>query len=136
MHQVKVTAKLLNCRLHPSMSAEILGTIQMGEICNIIVEQQGWGQLENGSWIKLSFTVPYIRENTQEELKKEPLILQSLEKEYPLHEVKNKESLWDIAEHWYGAGQGSRYVEIKEFNHLKSDILYTGMILKIPDINV
>lgn len=118
------------------MSAEILGTIQMGEICNIIVEQQGWGQLENGSWIKLSFTVPYIHENTQEELEKEPLILQSLEKEYPLHEVKNKESLWDIAEYWYGAGQGCRYVEIKEFNHLKSDILYTGMILKIPDINV
>lgn len=136
MNQIKVTAKLLNRRLHPSMSAKILGTIKMGEICNIIVEQQGWGQLEDGSWIKLSFTVPYIHENIQERSKREQLKLQSTEKEYLLYKVEGKESLWDIAEYCYGAGQGDRYTEIKKFNHLKSDILQTGMVLKIPSLNV
>lgn len=136
MNQVKVMVKFLNCRLHPSMSAKILSTVKMGEICDIVVEQQGWGQLKNGSWINLNFTVPYIHENKQEEPKREWVNLESITRKNPLHKVKEKESLWDIAEHWYGAGQGCRYVEIKEFNHLKSDILYTGMILKIPDINV
>ena len=52
----------------------------------------------------------------------------------PLHKVKKKESLWDIAELWYGVGNGNRYVEIKEFNNLKSDILRAGMVLKIPNV--
>lgn len=63
-NQVKVTVKLLNCRLQPSMSAKILGTIKMDEIHNIVAEQNGWGQLENGSWINLKFTAPY--QNNQE----------------------------------------------------------------------
>lgn len=65
-NQVKVTAKLLNCRLQPSMSAQILGTIKMDEIHNIVAEQNGWGQLENGSWINLKFTVPHEYKETTE----------------------------------------------------------------------
>lgn len=40
------------------MSAQILGTIKMDEVHNVVAEQNGWGQLENGSWINLKFTVP------------------------------------------------------------------------------
>ena len=65
-NQVKVTAKLLNCRLQPSMSAQILGTIKMDEVHNVIAEQNGWGQLENGSWINLKFTVPHEHKETTE----------------------------------------------------------------------
>ena len=57
-NQVKVTAKLLNCRLQPSMSAQILGIIKMDEVHNVVAEQNGWGQLENGSWINLKYTIP------------------------------------------------------------------------------
>ena len=65
-NQVKVTAKLLNCRLQPSMSAQILGIIKMDEVHNVVAEQDGWGQLENGSWINLEFTVPHEHKETTE----------------------------------------------------------------------
>ena len=48
------------------MSAQILGTIKMDEIHNIVAEQNGWGQLENGSWINLKFTVPHEHKETTE----------------------------------------------------------------------
>ena len=59
-NQIKVTANLLNCRLQPSMSAKIVNIIKMDEVHNVVAEQNGWGQLENGSWINLKFTVPYV----------------------------------------------------------------------------
>ena len=152
-NQVKVTAKLLNCRLQPSMSAQILGTIKMDEVHNVVAEQDGWGQLENGSWINLKFAVPHEHEETteisenfvtgmsivgEEQLEVSsmvPTITTTVAKDYlTLHKVKKRESLWDIAEHYYGVGNGNRYVEIKEFNNLKSDILRAGMVLKIPNV--
>ena len=149
-NQVKVTAKLLNCRLQPSMSAQILGTIKMDEVHNVVAEQNGWGQLENGSWINLKFTVPHEHKETTgipeafvtgmsvvDEEQPEMTIdaTTSVAKDYlTLHKVKKRESLWDIAERYYGVGNGNRYVEIKEFNKLKSDILRSGMILKIPNV--
>lgn len=151
--QIKVTANLLNCRLQPSMSAQILGTIKMDEVHNVVAEQDGWGQLENGSWINLSFTVPHkceepaeiptvfvtgmsVAEEEQPEVVVDTItsVTAVAEDTPPLHKVKKKESLWDIAELWYGAGNGNRYVEIKEFNNLKSDILRAGMVLKIPNV--
>lgn len=152
-NQVKVTAKLLNCRLQPSMSAQILGTIKMGEVHNVVAEQNGWGQLENGSWINLKFTVPHEHKETmeipeifvtgmsivgEEQPEVSSVITTSTtavaKDDITLHKVKKRESLWDIAEYYYGVGNGNRYVEIKEFNKLKSDILRAGMILKIPNI--
>lgn len=152
-NQVKVTAKLLNCRLQPSMSAQILGTIKMDEVHNVVAEQNGWGQLENGSWINLKFTVPHEHKETTEipeifvtgmsianEEQPEVVVdaitsVTAVAKDYlTLHKVKKRESLWDIAEYYYGVGNGNRYVEIKEFNKLKSDILRAGMVLKIPNI--
>lgn len=152
-NQVKVTAKLLNCRLQPSMSAQILGTIKMDEVHNVVAVQNGWGQLENGSWINLKFTVPHEHEEITEipevfvtgmsvvdEEQPEMVVdtitsVTAVAKDYlALHRVKKRESLWDIAEHYYGVGNGNRYVEIKEFNRLKSDILRAGMVLKIPNV--
>lgn len=149
-NQFKVTTKLLNCRQNPSMSAVILDVAKMGEIYNVVAMQNGWGQLENGLWINLEFTVPYKETvdtptdfvtGTSEVGSAEPAeVIASVSKgqmdTYPVHKVKKKESLWDIAEFWYGAGYGHRYVEIKEFNNLKSDILRAGMVLKIPNISV
>lgn len=59
VNQIKVATKLLNCRFQPSMSSRIMGTIKMDEVHNVVAEQNGWGQLENGTWINLKFTVPY-----------------------------------------------------------------------------
>ena len=134
------------------MSAKILGTIKMDEVHNVVAEQNGWGQLENGSWINLKFTVPHEHKETTEipeafvtgmcivgeeqpEVSSVVTTNTMAEKDYlTLHKVKRRESLWDIAEHYYGVGNGNRYVEIKEFNKLKSDILRAGMVLKIPNV--
>lgn len=156
-NQIKVTAQLLNCRQQPSMSAQILGTIKMDEVHNVVAEQNGWGQLENGSWINLKFTVPIGQEVVfvsgmsvvEEHKAPEPEFTittsavseAQIEKpnqtksKYRLHKVKkggiSGESLWDIAEQYLGSGE--RYVDIKALNGLKSDILRFGMVLKIPN---
>ena len=163
-NQIKVTAKLLNCRLQPSMNAKIHSVIKMDEVHNVVNTQNGWGQLENGTWINLKFTVPY--ENSQEVAEiptvfvtgmsvveenkvEEPVVAitesaadvvvptekpKQTKPKYKLHKVKkggiSGESLWDIAEQHLGSGE--RYIEIKEMNNLKSDILRAGMVLKIP----
>jgi len=130
------------------MSAQILGTIKMDEVHNVVAEQNGWGQLENGSWINLKFTVPHEHKETTEipeifvtgmsivgeEQPEVSSVITTSTSDITLHKVKKRESLWDIAEHYYGVGNGNRYVEIKEFNKLKSDILRAGMILKIPNV--
>ena len=159
VNQIKVTAKLLNCRLQPSMSAKIMGTIKMDEVHNVVAEQDGWGQLENGTWINLKFTVPHtnvaevpeifvtgmsVVEEKPVEVKPEmtrtetvATFVAPIEKpkpKYKLHKVKkggiSGESLWDIAKEHLGSGE--RYPEIKKLNNLKSDILRAGMVLKIP----
>ena len=168
-NQIKVTAGLLNCRFQPSMSARILGTIAKDEVHNIVTEQNGWGQLENGSWINLNFTVPIKHEETIEipevvetedvvavapevpEVPEEavaqtvevpvaevamPVVEPKTTTKTVFYKVKDKESLWDIAELHYGKGNGDRYAEIKKANKLKSDILRAGMVLKIPNVEV
>lgn len=125
-NQVKVTAKLLNCRLQPSMSAQILGIIKMDEVHNVVAEQDGWGQLENGSWINLEFTVPHEHKETTEIPENFVTGIDIVGEEQPqvssmvstntievakdditLHKVKKDESLWDIAEHYYGVSNGN-----------------------------
>ena len=44
--------------------------------------------------------------------------------------VKKGDTLWDIAAD--KLGNGTRYKEIKQMNDLKSDVINTGMVLKIP----
>lgn len=45
--------------------------------------------------------------------------------------VVKGDTLWEIAAKYLG--KGSRYVEIKELNGLKSNVIYTGWKLKIPN---
>lgn len=155
-NQVKVTAKLLNCRLQPSMDAKILNVIKMDEVHNVVAEQNGWGQLENGSWINLKFTVPVENQEksaevfvtgmtvgevgaSNEEVASKAVVAEDvttfavgeMKAKSRLHKVKKRESLWDIAELYFG--DGARYLEIKEYNNLKSDILRSGMVLRIPN---
>ena len=161
-NQIKVTAKLLNCRLQPSMNAKIHSVIKMDEVHNVVDTQNGWGQLENGTWINLKFTVPYensqevaeiptvfvtgmsvVEENKVEEpavdiTESAPDVVVPAEKpkqpKYKLHKVKKGGISGESL--WDIAEQhlgcGERYTEIKEMNNLKSDILRAGMVLKIP----
>ena len=48
---------------------------------------------------------------------------------YNTHTVKSGETLWEIAEKYYG--EGIRYKEIKKINGLDEDKIYPGQVLKI-----
>lgn len=49
---------------------------------------------------------------------------------YRIHTVSHGESLWTIAQKYLG--KGNRYNEIVKLNGLKSNVIYSGMKLKIP----
>lgn len=53
------------------------------------------------------------------------------EEQQIMHTVVKNDSLWAIAEKYLG--NGSRYKEIKKLNNLKSDTIFPGQILKIPN---
>lgn len=50
---------------------------------------------------------------------------------YRVHTVVKGDTLWDIAKKYLG--DGSRYPEIKALNDLKSNVIYSGWKLKIPN---
>ena len=50
---------------------------------------------------------------------------------YRIHTVVTGDTLWDIAKKCLG--DGSRYPEIKTLNDLKSNVIYSGWKLKIPN---
>lgn len=49
---------------------------------------------------------------------------------YKTYTVKHGDTLWAIAETYLG--KGSSYPEIVKLNSLKTNVLYTGQVLKIP----
>ena len=51
--------------------------------------------------------------------------------DYRIHTVVKADTLWDIAALYLG--KGSRYPEIKTLNGLKSNVIYSGWKLKIPN---
>ena len=51
--------------------------------------------------------------------------------EYRIHTVVKGDTLWEIAKEYLG--DGSRYPEIKALNGLKSNVIYSGWKLKIPN---
>ena len=53
------------------------------------------------------------------------------EESYRIHTVVKGDTLWEIAKKYLG--DGSRYPEIKELNNLKSNVIYSGWKLKIPN---
>ena len=50
---------------------------------------------------------------------------------YRIHTVVHGDTLWAIAKKYLG--NGSRYKEIVNLNGLKSNVIYSGMKLKIPN---
>ena len=52
-------------------------------------------------------------------------------KDYRIHTVVHGDTLWAIAKKYLG--NGSRYKEIVSLNGLKSNVIYSGMKLKIPN---
>ena len=50
---------------------------------------------------------------------------------YHIHTVVHGDTLWAIAKKYLGSG--SRYKEIVSLNGLKSNVIYSGMKLKIPN---
>ena len=50
---------------------------------------------------------------------------------YRIHTVVHGDTLWAIAKKYLG--NGSRYKEIVSLNGLKSNVIYSGMKLKIPN---
>lgn len=50
---------------------------------------------------------------------------------YRVHTVVHGDTLWTIAQKYLG--KGSRYTEIVKLNGLKSNVIYSGMKLKIPN---
>ena len=47
------------------------------------------------------------------------------------HTVVHGDTLWQIAERFLG--KGSRYTEIVKLYGLKSNVLYTGQVLELPE---
>ena len=50
---------------------------------------------------------------------------------YRVHTVVHGDTLWNIAKKYLG--NGARYTEIVKLNALKSNVIYSGMKLKIPN---
>lgn len=55
-YTIKVTHPSLRMRVAPSTQAEIVGHICDQGIYKIVDEVNGWGKLENGNWIMLTYT--------------------------------------------------------------------------------
>lgn len=56
LYSIKVTHPSLRRRSAPSLSADVVGFITDEGIYKIYDEVNGWGKLENGDWIMLSYT--------------------------------------------------------------------------------
>lgn len=55
-YKVKVTHPSLRRRRAPNLQAEVTGLITDEGYYEIFDEVNGWGQLEDGDWIMLSYT--------------------------------------------------------------------------------
>ena len=60
-----------------------------------------------------------------------PATEEKKEETYRIHTVVKGDTLWDIAAKYLG--NGARYPEIKTLNELKSNTIYSGWKLKIPN---
>lgn len=56
LYEVKITHPSLRRRAQPNEAAKILGVIEDQGIYKIFDIQNGWGKLDDGSWIMLCFT--------------------------------------------------------------------------------
>lgn len=56
IYSVRVTHPSLRRRIAPTLRADVLGLITDKGIYGVFEERDGWGRLEDKSWIKLEFT--------------------------------------------------------------------------------
>lgn len=62
-YDVKVTAIRLRTRESPNSGAKVVALIQDHGIYRVVKEENGWGQLKDGSWIMLKYTEKVQNEN-------------------------------------------------------------------------
>jgi len=55
-YNAQITASVLNARKGPGTSYAVVSSVKKGAVRQIKAEKNGWGQLSNGYWIKLSYT--------------------------------------------------------------------------------
>lgn len=59
-YRVKVEVRKLNIRVAPGLNEIMIKKkLYKDQIVEIIYEQDGWGELKDGGWIKLEFTKKY-----------------------------------------------------------------------------
>lgn len=59
-YRVKVEVRKLNIRVAPGFNEIMIKKkLYKDQIVDIIYEQDGWGELKDGGWIKLEFTKKY-----------------------------------------------------------------------------
>jgi len=56
VRRVRVTANLLNVHSLPSANALLAGTVGLGELFEIITQNNGWGKIGEDRWISLTYT--------------------------------------------------------------------------------
>lgn len=137
---VRLTVPALNCRSGAGKNFAVKNILRDKDEHLVLKEINGWGKLEDNTWIDLSFVercapVESNLDNKNEikvEEKTKEIQTTSIEQN-EVYIVKNKESLWDIAEHFYGKGE--LFYLIKKKNNLTSNIISDGMELKIPKLS-
>lgn len=136
---IELTAHL--CKTH---NLDPLGSfVYNGKTVPVITDHQESHKLGMGSnhgdvkhWFTRYLGKNYldrIRQDVKAELDKTSNVVPEVEKPVQnevFHIVKHGDTLWAIASKYLGAGK--RYPEIKEANGLTSNVIYSGMKLKIP----
>ena len=112
----KVTAAL-GSEVKPIEPTQPTGTIKAGDLVTITGSTYYGGKSIPGWVKKLRWYVVVAGTKPAED--------------YRIHTVVHGDTLWAIAKKYLG--NGSRYKEIVNLNGLKSNVIYSGMKLKIPN---
>ena len=141
----KVTAAL-GSEVKPVEPAKPIGTIKSGDLVTIAGSTYYNGKAIPGWVKKLRWYVYEVsgdravinREESGRYAIMSPIKVSALSvvsakpaENYRIHTVAHGDTLWAIAKKYLG--NGSRYKEIVSLNGLKSNVIYSGMKLKIPN---
>lgn len=56
---VKVATASLNVRSGPALTADVVGSVKMGDLLPVSREVNGWGEIGTNRWVKLSYTIAH-----------------------------------------------------------------------------